>query len=81
MFSQKNALEAAEKLYGDDIKEADFTIIQPYANGQGMILRVGDDENGERATKLDTIDTLTILPTIDATLDIYEEEAQDDDAE
>ncbi|MBC2303393.1 hypothetical protein [Listeria booriae] len=77
----KNALDAAKELYGDDIKDTDFTVIQPYANGQGMILRVGDDENGERATKLDTIDTLTILPAIDAVLDIYEGDEADYDAE
>lgn len=76
----KNALEAAKELYGDDLTEVDFTIVQPYANGQGIILRVGDDEDGERATNLDTIDTLTILPAIDAVLDIYEGDEADYDA-
>lgn len=70
-------MKVAKELYGNDIKETDFTIIQPFADGQGMILQVKDNEYGERTTNLDTVDTLTILPVIDATLDIYGEEEEE----
>ncbi|WP_221638433.1 hypothetical protein [Listeria immobilis] len=70
-------MKVAKELYGNDIKETDFTIIQPFADGQGMMLQVKDDEDGERTMSLNTVDTLTILPVIDATLDIYGEEEEE----
>ncbi|MBC1290611.1 hypothetical protein [Listeria booriae] len=76
----KNALDVAKELYGDDIKDTDFTVIQPYANGQAITLSVGDDDEGVRRTKVDVEDTLTILPIIDVTLDIYEGDEADYDA-
>ncbi|QDK04815.1 hypothetical protein FK484_0082 [Listeria phage LP-031] len=69
---QKKALEVAKELYGD-IKETDFTVIQPYANGHGILFSVSDDDKGERTVSVKVVDTLTVLPTIEATLDAYEE--------
>ncbi|CWU46431.1 TPA_asm: hypothetical protein GEU53_13870 [Listeria monocytogenes] len=69
-------MKVAKELYGNDIEETEFTIIQPLADGQGMILQVKDNEDGERTMSLNAVDTLTILPVIDATLDIYGEEEE-----
>ncbi|AHL18946.1 hypothetical protein LP032_097 [Listeria phage LP-032] len=70
---QKKAVEVAKELYGD-IKETDFTVIQPYADGHGIMFSVSDDDQGERTMSVNVVDTLTVLPPIDGTLDAYEEE-------
>ncbi|MBF2440362.1 hypothetical protein [Listeria seeligeri] len=71
-FTQR-AVDLAKKMYRDDVSETDFTIIQPLSEGQGMIFQVKDDEYGQRTSVVDIMDALTILPTTDATLDIYGE--------
>ncbi|MBC2293738.1 hypothetical protein HCC36_10910 [Listeria booriae] len=77
----KKAIELGKELYGDNVKTTDFKVIQPYANGQAITLSVGDDDEGVRRTKVAVEDTLTILPTVDATLDVYEGDEADYDAE
>lgn len=68
----KESVELAKELYGEDVKTVEFTMIQPYSNGQAIILTVGKNDEGERVTNVNVKNAVTILPKIEATLDIYE---------
>lgn len=69
------AIEGA-KAHGINVKEDEFTAVQPYTDTQAILFRVVDDEDG-RSMKVDVRDAVFILPRINKHLDIYiREEAE-----
>ena len=64
-------VQASEKFNFDPQKD-EFTIIQPYQEGQAITVRVED--NDERQIKIDVSQATYILPEKEGTLDIYQTE-------
>lgn len=65
--------DASEKLIEFEIhhKEDEFTIVQPYNDGNAIILRCFEDEDG-RMLKVEVSDTVVVLPQKDGLLDVFE---------
>ena len=63
------ALPVLEELEIDP-KEDEYTIIQPYGDGNAIIIRVVDDEDG-RTIKAEVSDTVVVLPAKDGVLDVF----------
>lgn len=53
-----------------DHKEDEYTIIQPYGDGNAIIIRVVDDEDG-RTIKVEVSDSVVVLPAKDGVLDVF----------
>ncbi|MGM0260516.1 hypothetical protein [Enterococcus sp. AZ102] len=72
---QKEQSELFEK-HGIDKKEDNFTVMQPLANGQGVLISVSEDDEEEekRTLKVKVTDAMIALEPIDAVLDIFEED-------
>lgn len=66
----KNVKEATERL-GINMKTDLFEILQPYKNGQSIMFKVDEDDEGERVLKVNFFDNTHILPEIDGELDIF----------
>lgn len=62
-------IEKAKEL-GIDVKEDDFTIVQPYDDGQSITISVAD-EDGERTMKTVVNDSTIVLEKHKGTLDIF----------
>lgn len=69
------AIEGA-KAHGINVKEDEFTAVQPYTDTQAILFRVVDDEDG-RSMKVDVRDAVFILPRINKHLDIYNREEKE----
>lgn len=57
------------KNLGVDLKEDEFTIVQPFDDGQGIVVSIKDDE--ERTLSVKVIDSLVVLPVKTGQLDIF----------
>lgn len=55
-----------------NMEDAEFTVVQQLADGQGIIVKFGFDESGERDIEVSVSDSLFVLEKIDNTLDIFE---------
>lgn len=66
----KTALVSATRC-GVDVKQAEFTIIQPFDDTQAFILIAEYNEEGERVLNLKVTDAVVVLPKIEGTLDIF----------
>lgn len=53
--------------------EQEFVGIQPLDDYQGIIFKV-KEEDGERKMKINVSDMVIVLPKIEGTLDVFEEE-------
>ncbi|WAX12395.1 hypothetical protein EC55P1_00003 [Enterococcus phage EC55P1] len=63
------ALPALEELEIDH-KEDEYTIVQPYDDGNAIIVRVVEEEGG-RTIKVEVSDTVVVLPAKDGVLDVF----------
>lgn len=66
----RKAIDAA-KSEGLDVKEDEFTVVQPYTDTQAVLFRVAEDDEGTRGIAIDVRDAVIILPKINEHLDIY----------
>lgn len=53
-----------------DHKEDEYTIVQPYGDGNAIIIRVVEDEDG-RTIKVEVSDSVIVLPAKDGVLDVF----------
>lgn len=53
-----------------DHKEDEYTIVQPYGDGNAIIIRVVEDEDG-RTIKVEVSDSVVVLPAKDGVLDVF----------
>lgn len=56
-----------------DPAENEYTIIQPLDDGNGILLEVKEIE-GQRVLNVLINDTMVLLPSIEGTLDVFDEE-------
>lgn len=55
---------------GIDIKEDEYTVVQPYEDGNAIIIRVVEEEDG-RTIKVEVSDSVVVLPAKDGVLDVF----------
>lgn len=55
---------------GIDLKEDEYVIVQPYEDGNAIIIRVVEEEDG-RTIKVEVSDSVVVLPTKDGVLDVF----------
>lgn len=55
---------------GIDIKEGEYVIVQPYGDGNAIIIRVVEEEDG-RTIKVEVSDSVVVLPAKDGVLDVF----------
>lgn len=65
------ALKKITENLGIDMKIDLFEILQPYKNGQSIMFKVDEDEEGKRVVRVNVFDNTHILPAIDGELDIF----------
>lgn len=53
-----------------DLKEDEYVIVQPYGDGNAIILRVVEEEDG-RTIKVEVSDSVVVLPAKDGLLDVF----------
>lgn len=53
-----------------DLKEDEYTIVQPYQDGNAIIIRVAEEESG-RTIKVEISDSVVVLPKKDGALDCF----------
>lgn len=62
--------EGLMEVYEIDKAKDEFTIVQPYSDGNAIILSAVDEEDG-RTLKVSINDTTLVLATIEGTLDVF----------
>ena len=62
---------AALKAQDVNVKEVEYSIIQPYQDDQAIVIRVEDDDEGVRAVKVLVNDVVVVLPKIENKLDVF----------
>ena len=62
--------EGLMRVYGIDKTKDEFTIVQPYSDGNAIMLTASQEE-GVRKVNVSINDTTLVLATIDGTLDVF----------
>lgn len=74
------ALEEVEKQFGKEtLQEGEFTFVQPYQDGQAIIVSVENDEDGERTINTKVNDAVIVGEPIERHLDIFKQDGEDDE--
>lgn len=69
MTAEKGA--AALKELGISVSEDEWTIVQPLSDGNAIITRMEEDEDGNRVMRQLINDCVVVLPAIEGTLDVF----------
>lgn len=67
--------EGLMKVYEIDKTKDEFTIVQPYSDGNAIIIQAVDEADG-RTLKVGISDTTLVLATIEGTLDVFTQEEE-----
>lgn len=67
----EEAIPILVKELGLDPGESEYTIVQAYEDGNGIILAVEEDGIGEREVSIKVFDSLIVLPKKEGTLDVF----------
>ncbi|EHU5358772.1 hypothetical protein KZA78_001281 [Listeria monocytogenes] len=68
----ERSLQKAKGFYKtEDLGDTEFTVVQPYRNGEAIVFKVFEEE-GERKVNVNVVNTFFLLEKIEGNLDIYE---------
>ncbi|MBN7275529.1 hypothetical protein GNF18_10290 [Ligilactobacillus pobuzihii] len=74
------AVDEVRKQFGEEtLQEGEFTFIQPYQDGQAIIVSVENNDDGERTINTKVNNAVIVGEPINEWLDIYQKDDEQDE--